>query len=73
MTNHGKLFTTQGGDQQKNNLNTFSTGRVHESNGDAYLCANVFQVLLITFAGGQKELALSITGTVIRLMSKTEM
>lgn len=42
------LFTTEGGYQQKNNLNTFSTGRFHESDDDVYLCANVFQALLIT-------------------------
>lgn len=56
------LFTTQGGYPQKNNLNTFSTGKIHKADGDAYLLSNICQALLITPAGGQMELALSITG-----------
>lgn len=56
------LFPAQGGYPQKNNLNTFSPGKIHEPDGDAYLCSNICQALLITPAGGPMELALSITG-----------
>lgn len=47
------ICTTQGEYQQKNNLNIFSTGRLHKSQGEAYLCSSVCQALLITPAGGR--------------------
>lgn len=59
--------------QQKNNLDMISTGRFHESDGDAYLCSSICQAFLITPAGGQMELALSITGAITSLMPRAEM
>lgn len=50
-------MTTQGGYPQKNNLNTFSTGRIPEPVGDAYLYSSICQAFLITPAGGQMEWA----------------